>query len=131
MGDLPRTEVRENARWELLRCLALIRDEFPKLKLDGTMHVPLYEGEWQNSKDDIWLAAQEAGKLGDIEFHDLNRSTDPATRFIVRTLRDGRDAMVRITDQGYGVVKAHDLLGEVAQDARGSAPQEGPPHGPA
>jgi hypothetical protein len=108
------TEICENARWEMLRCLALIREEFPKMKLDGEQLVPLYEGDWRNSKEDIWLAAEEAGKMGDIEFHDLRRGEDPATKFIV-AMRGGRDAMVRITEQGYNAVKAHDAIGEVMQ----------------
>jgi hypothetical protein len=114
MGDrtnLPATDVRENARLELLRCLAWSRDfnreERAKDPVNWSAHdfVPLFCGDFQNTRADMLLAAREAAALGDIE---LVEGKD------VIALLEG--PMVQITDQGYDWIKARDVIGEAEQE---------------
>lgn len=112
-GDVPETVVVENARLELLRMLALWREVSATKGPNWPRLVPLFEGEWGNSREDIILAAREANRLDQIEMHVCN---DPAGR-IVAALHGGFEAMVGITDSGYDWIKARDAAGEAAQES--------------
>jgi hypothetical protein len=124
MSDVPQTIVNENARLELLRCLAEYRDFRAacgaKIK-QGTggaelpEYVPLFVPEWTNDRADILLAATEAGKLGDILL--AHYGGDPGGRMLEAL----QGPVVCITDQGYDWIRARDLVGEDVQEAANRA----------
>ena len=109
------TELRANARLELLRCLAFARDwhrarvaEDVAAGKDATLwgpeHVPLHCGEFRNPVEDINLAAKECAAVGEI---DLCHATDGI---------EPNGPAVAITDKGYDWIRAHDALGEASQE---------------
>jgi hypothetical protein len=110
-GGETRTIVVENARLELLRGLAAAEDHHQARINDPAeehpefwpTHYPLFCGEWANAASDIILAAEESAKLGHIELH---KTTFPLM-----------ERMVRITPAGYAWIRAHDAIGEAAQEA--------------
>lgn len=123
--------VVQNARLELLRLLALLddtgREQQAAAAAEGRpcywpSHTPLFEGEWQNAREDIILAAREAAALGHVEWHALHASADPTDKLIAN-LRGGREWMIRITPAGYAWIRAHDMLGEIAQESRPTPPE--------
>lgn len=112
LGNGGNCEVHEGARLALLRCGAFMRDYADAKKLANDpywpTHFPLYAAgeEWGFEDDVMWLAAEEAVKLGQCE----GNPTPPDYPL--------RDFILRITDAGYDFIKAHDMIGEVRQDAR-------------
>jgi len=116
------THVKENARLELMRLLALLEDS--RRGQDGWPEwTPLFEceadgeGGWENDREDIILAMQEATKLGHVESHALHGTGNPMNR-VIANLRGGREWMVKLTPEGSAWIRARDALGEVLQDAR-------------
>jgi hypothetical protein len=103
------TQVVENARLELLRCLAAveewvqraqaedeaqtidIRTGLPNVPGATPTHVPLFVEDWGSGNEDILLAAKEAALLGDIEYNDAGHHPN--------------GPMVRITPQGYKKIR--------------------------
>lgn len=118
------TRVNENARLEVMRLLAQLEDlgrdheHWPEF-------TPLFEceadegGGWENDREDIILAVQEAVKLGHMEAHALHESTDRLNQ-IMANLRGGREWMVKLTPAGYAWIRAHDAIGEARHEALGA-----------
>lgn len=117
--EVAATAVVENARMELLRGLAQAEDshevryaESARRKAAGERddpdwwptHYPLFCGVWQNEAADIRLAVRECERLGFVE----------AARSALDRAVGG--PMVRITPAGYAWIRAHDALGEIAQE---------------
>lgn len=116
----PSTEVRENARLELLRNLAWYRDwcakrakEEPDEPLFRNGFAPLFCSEWENRREDIALAAKECDALGEIE---MVRPDGTDKTFDVLVSLEG--APVKITDKGYDWIRARDAIGEAEQERR-------------
>ncbi len=115
-AEIPETEIRANARLELLRCLAFARDwhrarvaedlAAGKPDLWGPEHVPLHCGEFRNPVADIDLAAKECAAIGEIELVHAKDGIEPNGPAVV------------ITDKGYDWIRAYDALGEAQQEAR-------------
>jgi hypothetical protein len=109
------TVIVGNARLELLRGLAFYRDFHERMvreagwESDFCRCVPLdeAENEYENDYADIRLAARECAAVGEIERH-------YADNYSVRLLFP--DGVVAITDLGYARIKAHDAMGEAAQE---------------
>jgi hypothetical protein len=100
------TKVVENARLELLRSQVETQDALTRAVEQGHLSrwdgwSPLHEDFAQNSPEDFRLAARECAALGHLELH-----TD-----------DEGDMYVKITPQGYDWIRAHDLIGETAQES--------------
>lgn len=108
--EIPETVVNENARLELMRCLADFRDWLEKWNKENGREpgylrfVPLFEEEWKNSEEMIRLAAREARALGHVEY------TVNTEAFF------GLSEMIAITDAGYAWIRSRDAVGEVAQE---------------
>lgn len=120
------TQVVENARLELLRALASFHDWLEGKRAKDVAegkpdfwptHTPLLEGEWQNDAADIILAYEECLKLDHVDGNPLHTDGNSAAARIVAAVRGGREWMVRITPAGYAWIRAHDLVGEVQQEA--------------
>lgn len=124
------TAIRENARLELLRAYAAVRDFVQEAwRKDGARYAPewtpLFAGEWENVEEDVLLALKEAVALGQME---AEWATERSPQ-IVRTLQSVQGPPCRITDAGYDFIRAHDAIGEASQEplpAGGHAP---PPPG--
>ena len=121
------TTVVENARLELLRLAAMLEDMGRGCE-HWPVWFPLFECEadggpgsgYKNDREDIIVALREAVALGQLESCALHESADPLDRYIAN-LRGGREWMVRLTPAGYDWIRAHDAIGEAAQELAAAA----------
>ncbi len=116
LDGMPKTEVKVNARLELLRMLVMWRDTLiPLLKKELPDHQPR-EGvnlgghtmppgdDWENEWEDMILAAKELAAIGHITLEGRDKW-------------EPEDWYVTITPAGADHITAHDLIGESAQEA--------------
>lgn len=96
------TEICADARWELLRALAMWRDHerrTPDPLGLAPSAVPLFGAcDWQHGRETMRLAVKECAALGEIEVLD---DDDPMLRAVY-------GCFLRITDKGYTAVAVHD-----------------------
>jgi hypothetical protein len=118
------TQIALNARLELLRRYAWVRDYIRELNAKlGAGEVrydedsPLHADPWQNADEDIQLAADEAVKVGQLECLGSRKLIARHPKTGVGLYAEGPGKLYRITDAGYDWIRAHDALGEVAQEA--------------
>ena len=109
----------ERCRLSLLRMLADLRDfEVATGRYtnpDWPTHVPLFSATTEAERgypDDLCLlAAKEATAMGHIDGK------------MCRVLPGFSDFFMRITDEGYAYIRAHDIVGELEQEPRPEPPK--------
>ena len=118
------TIVNENARLEVLRRYAFVRDHVGALNatlLDGEVRYdddcPLFADPWQNAVDAVRLAADEAVKLGQLRCIGKRKLIARHPQTGQEIWVEGSGNIYSITDAGYAYIRARDLLGETAQEA--------------
>lgn len=106
------SEINMAPRLDLLRTLAALRDweATREPSPNYPTHYPLFGAcEYPHPADEMLLAVREASAMGQIE-------ATPAPMIY--------GYMMRITDAGYDHIRAHDVAGEIEQEARAGQTSE-------